>query len=184
MAEDREKIVLGIIGRFGGFFRPAQILGGLADTGQHLIEGIGQLSNFIGAMLGSTNGIILTLRHRAGHSGQFEDGQRDPALQAGRENDCSQEREGAYQQKEHTVNTDPGIHSSQVGQQIDRSESLALLQDGPKHGEMGSVESITVRPRAEPVKRMQESFWESWQKLSLLSCRWRRLRFAVRPKAR
>ena len=90
MTDNRKELIFLFVCRFGCFQCQSQPLfaGGerrvaFAESREHLVERVGQVPDLVRAVFGGPHRIVVTIRHRRRHFGQFKNWQRNSVLKRG-----------------------------------------------------------------------------------------------------
>ena len=134
----------------------------LVDSGQHLVERIGQPSGLAPALGGRPHGIVLFLRHDAGDLGQREDRPGDRTLQPGREGQGDEDRAEEDERGGAAVDAQPHVDHLQAGLQVDRAGAPAVEQHRTDEDQAGRGRSDARPGRGSPgICRRRNAY--SWR---------------------
>ena len=124
-----------------------QLALGLLNLREHLIEGVGEQVEFVGARSGRAHRVVVTLGYRPGGLRERQDRLQQLVLQAARNQIGQRQGDADHQQNDQRVQLRARVHSAEVRFHEQRAQLPRALRDRLKTDQRRASEGVARRAR-------------------------------------
>ena len=130
-----------------------QLVLGFLDLREHLIEGVGEEVEFVGARGCRAHGVVVPLCHRPRRVGQRKNGLQQPVLEPTGDQKGERQREGGDQGADERVELHARIHGIEIRLHVQEAKLFGAFRDGFKADQCGAAEGKALADlRRQPVQ--------------------------------